>query len=80
MIFGVKSHKERDAILQSLGEDRLRFNLAHNGESDLARALVPMVRLKSKAQLPNSIAAHILSFLKPNDKKKQTDADLFTDI
>lgn len=69
-LFINKSPIEKDKILKALGNNRECFILRHNGESDLARALAPMVALKSDNRLPSDVAAYILSFI-PSDSKKQ---------
>ncbi|KTD81750.1 hypothetical protein [Legionella waltersii] len=70
-LFIKKTTKEIDAFLQLLGENRHRYNLSGNGESQLARALAPMALLTQENStnnpafptLPKDVVAHILSFL-----------------
>jgi hypothetical protein len=56
----------------ALGENRERFILTGNGESDLARALAPMVDLVSANTILIDVAAHLLSFLPTNSQKSRS--------
>lgn len=76
-LFINKSTLEKDEILQALGKDRGRFILADNGESDLARALAPMVALTYEKKLPIDVAGHILSFL-PTISEHQPSQEFYT--
>jgi hypothetical protein len=69
-LFTNKRTIERDKTLKVLGNNRERFILTNNGESDLARALAPMATLKSEKKLPSDITSHILSFL-PTENNEQ---------
>ncbi|KTD75199.1 hypothetical protein [Legionella waltersii] len=75
-LFINKSTKEIDAFLRLLGENRHRYHLSGNGESQLARALAPMALLTQenstnnprRPALPRDVVAHILSFLETRHK------------
>ncbi|KTD76559.1 hypothetical protein [Legionella waltersii] len=77
-LFTHKTTKEIDVFLQLLGENRHRYHLSDNGESQLARALAPMALLTQENSttipnlpaLPPDVAAHILSFLDTTHKPK----------
>lgn len=47
-LFQNKSTTQKDEVLNALGKERGRFILTHNGESDLARALAPMLSLQKE--------------------------------
>ncbi|WP_347252092.1 hypothetical protein [Legionella sp.] len=62
-LFNKRSIAQRDALLDELREISHRLNLSANGESDFARALIPVTGFVG---LPGEIQNHILSFLPGN--------------
>lgn len=75
-LFANRNKIVKDGILKALGENRQRFILVGNGESDLARALAPMVEIRSKYHLPYDAALKILFFLDKNDKNPRIENQL----
>lgn len=71
----LSAKKNNDIILDSLGDNRLRFDITENGESDLDRALLPMAQLlrSSSASIPTipiETMMNVMFFL-PGYKKEQ---------
>lgn len=65
-LFNCKSRDRKDSILMALGQNRGRYILNPNGESDLARALIPMTLMSLRHKVPTDVTAYMLSFF-PRD-------------
>lgn len=65
-LFTNKTRAEKDAILMALGDDRTRFILTSNGESDLARLLPFLPELKSNHNMSYDALATLLAYV-PNE-------------